>query len=100
MISTSQDLSILMSAIKTAVRSKAFKQWHQNWDNEAHDCTFKWWTLTSTKTVLDKFKQTSHSEESILIQMQTEKIGLEDYLFKIKAWELSQCSCESNEQTV
>ena len=58
-----------MSAIKTAVRLKAFKQWHQNWDNEAHDHIFKQWTLTLTKTVLHKFKWTSCSEESILIQM-------------------------------
>ena len=98
--SVPSNLKILTSAVKNEMRTRATENWAQKWATCTTNRTTHKINKKPSKDVLQKFRQMSRPESSVIIQARTGKIGLRDYLYKINSASSPECSCGYRRQTV
>ena len=94
------DQKILTATIRTEIRDKIKIKWKEIWTKSEHERIIYKIVKKSIKNVLKKFKHMTRFENSVIIQIKTEKIELRDYLHRIEIEKSFQCSCEYRKQTI
>ncbi|KAI6777555.1 zinc knuckle, partial [Emericellopsis cladophorae] len=99
---TPAELYSLRSTLKTWARKEAHKTWATGWDVEVRGRTSHRYTPRPTRKVLRLHDGLSKRQSTLLVQMRTEKIGLNDFLFNRRAPDATDanCPCREGRQTV
>lgn len=96
------ELYSLRSTLKTWAHKEANKTWTAQWVAEERGRTSFRYTPRPTKKVLHLHDGLSKRQSALLVQMRTEKIGLNDFLFNRRVPDATDASCPGREgrQTV
>jgi hypothetical protein len=90
----------LAAAAKRAVRGRIKKAWNKSWAATPRGKpTRRLVPAPDAKVVKGLYKDMNKASSSVLIQLRTGRIGLNHFLYKIKARENDVCSCELGSQT-
>ena len=92
----------LLTAIKTAVKTRATEKWRKAWSDSKRGATLKIIQSQPSRDVLKLHENTQRWQSSLIVQMRTGKIGLRDFLFRrwIPGVEDGRCKCKEGLQTV
>ncbi|KAJ6437592.1 hypothetical protein O9K51_09799 [Purpureocillium lavendulum] len=96
------ELYSLRSTLKTRAHKEANKTWAAKWAAEERGRTTYRYTPKPTKKVLQLHDGLSKRQSALLVQMRTEKIGLNDFLFSRRVPDATDasCPCREGRQTV
>jgi ribonuclease HI len=92
----------LRTTLRRWCKTQAERAWISAWrDDKKGRATYRH-TPTPTKKVLQLHDRLSKRESALLVQLRTEKIGLNDFLFSrhVPAVTSARCSCGERRQTV
>ncbi|KAI3534406.1 zinc knuckle [Colletotrichum abscissum] len=91
----------LRSTVKTWSHKQSHHAWRTNWETETRGRTSFRLTPKPTK-VLELHEGLSKRQSALLVQMRTEKIGLQDFLFnrRVPGITNANCPCREGRQTV
>ncbi|KAK0368799.1 reverse transcriptase [Colletotrichum limetticola] len=97
-----RDLFKLRSTIKTRSHKQSHHAWQTNWETETRGRTTFRLTPKPTKKVLGLHEGLSKRQSALLVQMRTEKIGFQDFLFnrRVPGITNANCPCREGRQTV
>ncbi|KAI3532114.1 zinc knuckle [Colletotrichum abscissum] len=92
----------LRSTVKTWSHKQTHHVWQTNWETETRGRTSFRLTPKPTKKVLGLHEGLSKRQSALLVQMRTEKIGLQDFLFnrRVPGITNANCPCREGRQTV
>jgi ribonuclease HI len=91
----------LKSACKRFLRAESVRQWRKNWPVATTGVSYRrHYGADPTSSIHDLYSDVCKAVSSIIIQLRTEKIGLKDYLYRIKQAESPKCECHTNYETV
>lgn len=92
----------LRSTVKTWSHKQSHHAWRTNWETETRGRTSFRLTPKPTKKVLELHEGLSKRQSALLVQMRTEKIGLQDFLFnrRVPGITNANCPCREGRQTV
>ncbi|KAI3545670.1 zinc knuckle [Colletotrichum abscissum] len=92
----------LRSTVKTWSHKETHHVWQTNWETETRGRTSFRLTPKPTKKVLGLHEGLSKRQSALLVQMRTEKIGLQDFLFnrRVPGITNANCPCREGRQTV
>ena len=95
-------LHSLRSALKLWTSMVVNKRWQAQWRQETRGRTTFRHTPEPTPRVLQPHKNFSKRQSAIYVQLRTEKIGMNDFLFKRRVPEIKdpRCDCGEGRQTV
>ncbi|KAJ6436234.1 reverse transcriptase [Purpureocillium lavendulum] len=96
------ELYTLRSTLKTWAHREANKTWTTQWAAEKRGRTTFRYTPKPTKRVLRLHDGMNKRQSALLVQMRTEKIGLNDFLFNRRVPDATDasCPCREGRQTV
>jgi ribonuclease HI len=90
----------LAAAAKRAVRDRVKQAWAKSWAATPRGKpTKRLVPAPDVRVVKGLYRGMSKAYSSVLIQLRTGRIGLNHFLYKIKARESDDCSCEQGSQT-
>ena len=97
-----ESLYSLRSTLKTWAHKEANKTWTTRWAAEERGRSSFRLTPKPTKGVLQLHDGLSKRQSALLVQMRTEKIGLNDFLFnrRVPGATDARCHCSEGRQTV
>lgn len=97
----SQDGRILISTVKTQLKRRLQKQWASEWTRGTTGRQLFQLTNTPTKKTLWLHKNQPKWRSSLITQMRTGKIGLNQFLFhrKVPGFDSDACPCEEGPHT-
>jgi ribonuclease HI/exonuclease III len=92
----------LRTTLRRWCKTQAERQWISAWREDKKGRTTYRHTPTPTKKVLQLHERLSKRESALLVQLRTEKIGLNDFLFKRHVPDIPSpgCDCGERRQTV
>ncbi|OHW97033.1 reverse transcriptase [Colletotrichum incanum] len=92
----------LRSTVKTWSHKQSHRKWQTDWEAETRGRTSFHLTPKPTKKVLQAHEGLSKRQSALLVQMRTEKIGLQDFLFsrRVPGIANANCPCREGRQTV
>jgi hypothetical protein len=92
----------LRTTLRRWCKNQATRQWISAWREEKKGRATYRHTPTPTKKVLQLHERLSKRESALLVQLRTEKIGLNDFLFNRHVPDITSpgCSCGERRQTV
>ncbi|WQF76273.1 Putative ribonuclease H domain-containing protein [Colletotrichum destructivum] len=98
----SRTLYKLRSTLKTWTHKEVTKKWHAEWKAEERGRASFRYTPKPTKKVLQLHEGLSKRQSALLVQMRTEKIGIQDFLFNRRVPDITNanCPCQEGRQTV
>ena len=96
------NLHSLRSTLKRWCKTQAEREWIADWKKETKGRATYRHTPRPTKKVLQLHKGLTKRESALLVQLRTEKIGLNDFLFNrnVPGISSSSCDCGERRQTV
>ena len=96
------ELHNLRSTLKTWAHKEANKDWARQWASEKRGRTTFRYTPKPTKSILQLHDGLSKRQSALLVQLRTEKIGLNDFLFSRRVPDAKDpnCLCQEGRQTV
>ncbi|OHW95426.1 reverse transcriptase [Colletotrichum incanum] len=97
-----RDLFKLRSTVKTWSHKQSHRKWQTDWEAETRGRTSFRLTPKPTKKVLQAHEGLTKRQSALLVQMRTEKIGLQDFLFsrRVPGITNANCPCREGRQTV
>lgn len=97
-----QDLFPLKSTLKTWCNKKAKKAWIESWRTETKGRASFRYTPVPSKRVLHLHQGRSKRHSALLVQLRTEKIGFDDFLYRRRVPGVPDpmCQCGEGRQTV
>lgn len=92
----------LRTTLRRWCKTQAERQWISAWREDKKGRATYRHTPTPTKKVLQLHERLSKRESALLVQLRTEMIGLNDFLFKRQVPDITSpgCSCGERRQTV
>jgi hypothetical protein len=92
----------LRTTLRRWCKTQAARQWISAWREDKKGRATYRHTPTPTKKVLQLHERLSKRESALLVQLRTEKIGLNDFLFNRNVPDIisPSCSCGERRQTV
>jgi hypothetical protein len=92
----------LRTTLRRWCKNQATRQWISAWREEKKGRATYRHTPTPTKKVLQLHERLSKRESALLVQLRTEKIGLNDFLFARRVPDVTspRCDCGARRQTV
>jgi ribonuclease HI len=92
----------LRTTLRRWCKTQAERQWTSAWREDKKGRATYRHTPTPTKKVLQLHERLSKRESALLVQLRTEKIGLNDFLFNrhVPTVTSPSCSCGERRQTV
>lgn len=82
------------------IKSKAKEERDEAWARESYIKATQKLTKKPTKKILKKFKQTIRPKSTVIGWAKTSKIGLRDYLYRIRVDLSPECLCGYKRQTI
>jgi hypothetical protein len=89
----------LVSAAKTVVRREAHLRWERQWESTKTSAPTKRLTAAPTKRSRRAYTGLRKTHSSVLMQLRTDRIGLNHFLYKIKLRRSDRCGCGEGSQT-
>jgi ribonuclease HI len=98
----SPQLYPLRTTLRRWCKTQAERAWIRSWREDKKGRATYRHTPTPTKKVLQLHERLSKRESALLVQLRTEKIGLNDFLFNRHVPDITspRCSCGERRQTV